>query len=91
MSVTWAGASLTERFEVLLYLSLAQGLIPIFVGILVARMSAKVTKRNAEITKSKEDIVFLEKAVVELKTQRQEDKEDIRRLQDIHNRRERID
>jgi len=76
---------LTEKFEVLLWLSLAQGLIPIFVGILVARMSAKVTKRDAEFTKAKEDVTIL-------KAQRQEDRKLIERLQDIHNkRRERMD
>jgi len=77
-------SSLTEKFEVLLWLSLAQGLIPIFVGILVARMSAKVTKRDAEIGKAKEDVAIL-------KAQRQEDRKLIDRLQDIHNRRERMD
>jgi len=83
---------LTERFEVLLWLSLAQGLIPIFVGILVARMSAKVTKRDAEISKAKENITILDKEVVELRAQRQEDRKLIERLQDIYNkRRERID
>jgi len=75
---------LTEKFEVLLWLSLAQGLIPIFVGILVARMSAKVTKRDVEISKAKEDVTIL-------KAQRQEDRKLIERLQDIHNRRERMD
>jgi len=75
---------LTEKFEVLLWLSLAQGLIPIVVGILVARMSTKVTKRDAEISKAKEDVAIL-------KTQRQEDRRLIERLQDIHNRRERSD
>jgi len=77
-------SSLTEKFEVLLWLSLAQGLIPIVVGILVARMSTKVTKRDAEISEAKEDLAIL-------KAQRQEDRKLIERLQDIHNRRERMD
>jgi len=75
---------LTEQFKVLLWLNVVLSLIPIMVGIGVRMVLTNIRAHR-------EEFLIITKEVAVLKAQREEDRIKIERLQDIHNRRERMD
>jgi len=73
-----------EELETLLKINTVLQVVPFFVMGGVTRLLARQRQTHDDLKKAQEDIAVL-------KAQRDEDCTKIERLQDIHNRRERID